>query len=124
MDFSSWEHSFRYLVQQARSMPAYPSELRDKAHEVTGCEAKVWLAVDSSNPEQVQVRMDSESRIVKGLLALLLEQTDGRSAETIASFDGQQYFADIGLAKHLSPSRTNGLYQVAAALRAQVLPTS
>ncbi|MEX1222737.1 MAG: SufE family protein [Idiomarina sp.] len=124
MDFSSWEQSFRYLVQQARSMPAYPAELRDNAHEVTGCEAKVWLAVDTTNPTQVQVRMDSESRIVKGLLALLLEQTDGQSSAAIAEFDSQRYFAEIGLAKHLSPSRTNGLYQVCAALRAKVMPAS
>jgi len=120
VQFSNWEQSFRYLVQQARQLPPYPEAFRDAAHQVSGCEAKVWLWVDSTNPDAVTVRMDSESRIVKGLLALLQSQVDGQSQQQIAAFDSAAYFTDIGLARLLSPSRNNGLYQVGLALRTRV----
>ncbi|TDP40137.1 cysteine desulfuration protein SufE [Idiomarina aquatica] len=112
----NWEQQYRRLVQLSRTLPAYPEQARDDAHLVSGCEAKVWLYVDSSDPDAVVVRFDSGSRIVKGLLALVQQQVDGQSLTAIQAFDIDTLFRAEGLEGHLTPSRANGLRNVAKSL--------
>ena len=50
----------------------------------------------------------SDSAIVSGLIALLLRVYSGRSAREIVDTE-PSYIEAIGLAKHLSPTRSNGL---------------
>ncbi|MCK7459101.1 SufE family protein [Idiomarina aminovorans] len=118
---ASWEQLFRHLVQQARSLPEYPAECRADDYLVGGCEAKVWLWLDTSNAEAVVIRFDSESRIVRGLLALLQQRLDGCSVDEIAAFDIDAFYCAEGLDNALSPSRSNGLYQVAKTLKQRVV---
>ena len=115
----NWEQQYRRLVQLARALPTYPESARDDEHLVSGCEAKVWLYVNSDNPDAVVVRFDSGSRIVKGLLALIQQRVDGAPLEQIQRFDVDALLREEGLEGHLTPSRSNGLRNVAAALRAQ-----
>ncbi|ASG66455.1 (Fe-S)-binding protein [Idiomarina piscisalsi] len=119
---ASWEQLFRQLVQQARSLAEYPSECRDDDHLVGGCEAKVWLWLDTSDSEAVVIRFDSESRIVRGLLAMLQQRLDGCSVAEIAAFDIDAFYREEGLDNALSPSRSNGLYQVAKTLKLRAQP--
>ena len=120
MEFQNWEQSFRYIVQQSKTLPPYPAELKTSAHEVSGCEAKVWLALHSDGNDRVQVRADSDSRIVRGLLAIIVQATDGKTATELRQFDGQALFVELGLLRFLSPSRTNGVLAVIAAIRREV----
>ena len=55
-------------------------------------------------------QVDSESRVVKGLAAFLLVLINAKSAQDIAQLDIEKIFAEAGLKKHLSPSRSNGFY--------------
>ena len=50
----------------------------------------------------------SDSAIVSGLIYLALRVYSGRRAAEILATQ-PDYIADIGLAKHLSPTRSNGL---------------
>ena len=112
----SWEQQYRRLVQLSRTLPPYPDSLRNDEQLVSGCEAKVWLYVDVSNPDAVVVRFDSGSRIVKGLLALIQRQLDGKPAAELQAFDIDAFFRAEGLEGHLTPSRANGLRNVAKSL--------
>lgn len=116
----SWEHQYRRLVQLARTLPQYPEDARDDAHLVSGCEAKVWLYVEASNPDSVTVRFDSTSRIIKGLLALIQRELDGAPIEMLRSFNVDALLRAEGLEGHLTPSRNNGLRNVATSLHHRV----
>ncbi|CAM3211356.1 Fe-S metabolism associated domain protein [Shewanella violacea] len=63
---------------------------------------------------------DSDARIVKGLVALLLTACNGKSADEIVAFDIDAYFDRLGLTGQLSPSRTNGLFSLAKAIKTSV----
>ncbi|MGU3841278.1 SufE family protein, partial [Vibrio diabolicus] len=52
---------------------------------------------------------DSDARIVRGLIALVMAAYDGKTADQIQAFDIDAYFDQLGLVSHLSPSRGNGL---------------
>ena len=115
-----WEKRYRELIELAKTMPALPEQYRDKAHEVGGCEATVWLYLDCQDKQRITVRFDSVSRIVKGLLALIQAELDGHSATDIAQFDIDELFANYGLTQQLTPSRANCLYNVSKVLKQRV----
>jgi cysteine desulfuration protein SufE len=85
-----------------------PDELKSEQVTVSGCESVVWL-VSEKLDGQWYFCADSDARIVRGLIALVMAAYDGKSAEEIQSFDIDSYFEKLGLIAHLSPSRGNGL---------------
>ena len=72
----------------------------------------VWI-VPEGDASRLQFHSISDSSIVSGLIYLALRVYSGRSAEEILATT-PDYIADIGLAKHLSPTRSNGLASLLA----------
>ena len=72
-----------------------------------GCQSQVWL-VAGGDASRLTFQAISDSAIVSGLIALLLRVYSGRSAREIIDTE-PRYIEGIGLAKHLSPTRSNGL---------------
>jgi cysteine desulfuration protein SufE len=62
------------------------------------------------------IKADSDARITRGMLALIIRVLNGQSPGDIAASD--LYFIErSGLASHLSPSRANGLYSVVESIK-------
>jgi cysteine desulfuration protein SufE len=105
--FDDWTERYQYLIDLGRKLPAFPEELKTEEHKVHGCQSQVWL-VANGNADRLDLHAISDSAIVSGLIALLLRVYSGRSAREI--LDTEPRFVEaIGLAKHLSPTRSNGL---------------
>ncbi|PMH41155.1 cysteine desulfurase, sulfur acceptor subunit CsdE [Vibrio sp. 10N.286.49.B3] len=106
--FSGWEDRYRQVIQWGKQLPKMPDDLKSDQVTVSGCESLVWLVSDKVD-DRWYFFIDSDARIVRGLIALVLAAFDGKTAQQIQSFDIDQYFASIGLIDHLSASRGNGL---------------
>ncbi|MCG9543402.1 cysteine desulfurase sulfur acceptor subunit CsdE [Vibrio sp. Isolate33] len=105
---SGWEDRYRQVIQWGKKLPAMPEELKSEQVVVSGCESQVWLF--SQKIDGVwYFCADSDARIVRGLIALVMAAYDGKTSEQIQAFDIDGYFEEIGLITHLSPSRGNGL---------------
>ena len=61
-------------------------------------------------------QLESVSAIVQGLIALLLRVYSGRQATEILA-TGPEFLSEIGLDKHLSPTRKNGLASMVEAIK-------
>lgn len=85
-----------------------PEELKSEQVTVAGCESQVWL-VAQQDGDVWHFCADSDARIVRGLIALVMAAFDGKTSQQIQAFDIDDYFEKIGLIAHLSPSRGNGL---------------
>ena len=106
--FNGWEDRYRQVIQWGKKLPVMPDELKSEQVVVSGCESQVWLV--SQNIDGVwYFCADSDARIVRGLIALVMAAYDGKTSEQVQAFDIDGYFADIGLITDLSPSRGNGL---------------
>jgi len=105
--FGDWTERYQYLIDLGRKLPPLPEEFKTEAHKVQGCQSQVWL-VAGGDSEQLEFRAISDSAIVSGLIALLLRVYSGRSAREILETE-PRFIEAIGLAKHLSPTRNNGL---------------
>ena len=99
-----------------KTLPKLDDELRVDSAQVRGCESNAWLYHCEIDGQHYFVA-DSDARIVKGLVALLLIACNGKSSAEITAFDPDNYFSQLGLQGQLSPSRTNGLLALAKAIK-------
>ena len=113
--FSDWTERYQYLIDLGRKLADFPAEQRIEANKVSGCQSQVWL-VASGNAERLDFHAISDSAIVSGLIALLLRVYSGRSAAEILATE-PHFVESIGLARHLSPTRSNGLAAMLATIR-------
>jgi cysteine desulfuration protein SufE len=58
----------------------------------------------------VEFRADSDSHIVKGLLAIILTTYSGKTPQQILATDIEEIFRRLGLQQNLTPNRRSGFY--------------
>lgn len=105
--FGDWSERYQYLIDLGRKLPDLPDALKTEEHRLLGCQSKVWI-VASGNAARLDFQAISDSTIVSGLIYLALRVYSGRPASEILA-TSPDYISTIGLAKHLSPTRSNGL---------------
>ena len=110
--FCDWSERYQYLIDLGRKLPPFPEEWKTEERRLHGCQSMVWI-VPEGNADRLVFHAISDSAIVSGLIYLALRVYSGRSAREILDTDAD-YIADIGLAKHLSPTRSNGLASLLA----------
>ncbi|MFQ2625246.1 SufE family protein [Aeromonas caviae] len=118
---NGWENQYRLIIQLGRQLPALPAEWQTEEHRLKGCESQAWLKGEKSEDDRWHFACDSDARIVRGLIVIVLAALNHQSAATIHSFDMEGYFTELGLEKHLSPSRSNGLRAIVLAIREQAV---
>lgn len=107
---STWQQKYREIMLLGKTLPLLPDELKIDDALVPGCESKVWMFVEFDLTENALVVIgDSDTRIVKGLLALILALYNGLTPEQVIKVDAYEEFEKLGLISHLSPSRGNGV---------------
>ena len=105
--FGDWSERYQYLIDLGRKLPAFPDTWKTEEHRLHGCQSMVWI-VPSGNASKLDFAAVSDSAIVSGLVFLALRVYSGRPAPEILATE-PDYIQAIGLAKHLSPTRSNGL---------------
>jgi cysteine desulfuration protein SufE len=117
----SWEDRYRYVMELGRDMPAFPDSLRTDANKVRGCASQVWLSTDVerevAGAPHLKICGDSDSHLVRGLVAVLLAGTDGKSAAEVLAFDAHGLLASLGLSEQLTPQRSNGFASMVTRIR-------
>ena len=105
--FCDWSERYQYLIDLGRKLPPFPEEWKTEENRLLGCQSLVWI-VPQGDAARLDFSAISDSAIVSGLIYLALRVYSGRSAADILATP-PDYIGDIGLAKHLSPTRSNGL---------------
>ena len=113
--FSDWTERYQYLIDLGKQLPPFPESCKTEAYRVHGCQSMVWLVPDGG-AAAMHFQASSDSAIVSGLIALVLRVYSDRSAQEIVATE-PTFIQSIGLAKHLSPTRSNGLAAMLAKLK-------
>lgn len=115
--FDDWREKIEYVMDLGKNLQAFPEEHRIEANKVKGCQSQVWIVADMNEGSgTLNIAADSDAFIVKGLIALLLRLYADRKPEDIIA-NPPDVFDEIGLGKHLSPSRANGLHAMVNRIR-------
>ncbi len=113
--FGDWSERYQYLIDLGRKLPAFPDDWKTEEHRLQGCQSMVWI-VPSGDAAKLDFAAISDSAIVSGLVFLALRVYSGRPAAEILATE-PDYISAIGLARHLSPTRSNGLAALLAFIK-------
>lgn len=115
--FDDWREKIEYVLELGKKLQPFPEEHRVDANKVKGCQSQVWMiATPDAESGTLHIQADSDAFIVKGLIALLLRLYDRRPPADILA-NPPEVFDQIGLGKHLSPTRANGLHAMINRIR-------
>lgn len=113
---AGWEQRARLLLEWGQRLAPLSDAERCTANQVQGCSSQVWLVADGPAGAR-QWRADSDARLLRGLLAVLLVRVNTLPASELAQLDIADWFNQLGLQRQLTPSRSNGLYAVLQHIR-------
>lgn len=118
-EFEDWQDRYRYLLEMGDELPEFPEAEKTDANLVQGCQSRVWMIadVDDTPDRKLHLQADSDSAIVRGLIAILVALYDDRPASEAKDVPIETAFQQIGLGQRLSPQRSNGFYSMVNRIR-------
>ncbi len=116
------KQKYERLILFARKLPEFPDVDRTEANKVSGCTSQVFITA-SLDQGKVKFDGDSDSQLVKGLVAILVEGLSGLSPTEILTLT-PDFIQDTGLNVSLTPSRVNGFYNIFKMMQQKTLLVS
>ncbi len=107
--FTDWEDKYRYIIELGKELPELSDKDKTPSNLIRGCQSQVWLVYEISSEKHLQIHIDSDAHIVRGLIAIVLASLNNRTASQVLEFDVESLFKELELMEHLSPTRGNGL---------------
>ncbi|MBI1936990.1 MAG: SufE family protein [Ignavibacteriales bacterium] len=105
--YGDWEERYKHIINLGRALPAIGESIRTEKYKLSGCQSQVWINA-KLDEGKIFFEADSDAAIVKGLIALLIKVYSGHTPDEIL-YNPPYFLKDIGIDKHLSPTRKNGL---------------
>jgi cysteine desulfuration protein SufE len=112
-----WEERYRHLIYLGRSLQPLTDVERGEANKVRGCASQVWLVTEPQPGRVLSFRGDSDSDLVRGLIAVLIRLYSGRAAGDILAFDVKGAFERLGFSAAISSQRSNGFFSMVQRVR-------
>ena len=106
----SWDQKYEFLIDLGKELPVMSEDLKVEENLIKGCQSNVWLS-SYLKDKKIIFLADSDALITRGLIALLIKVFSNARAKEIALFD-LKLISQIGLDKHLSMNRSNGLVKM------------
>jgi cysteine desulfuration protein SufE len=112
---TDWQDRYAHLVEIGRESPRMDPALKTEDRKVRGCQAQVWLAAELVDG-RLRLHAESDALIVQGLVALLLRVYSEQTPADILH-SSTEFLRQIGLDRHLTQNRANGLASMIAEIR-------
>jgi len=114
-----WDERYRFILELGRKLAPLPDAAKTDENLIHGCQSTAWMISELVTNGQPRIRIlaDSDSQIVKGLIAILYVAYSGRTIDEIAELDVEDLFERLELRRHLSPVRGNGLMAIVRKIR-------
>ncbi|MCI0508930.1 cysteine desulfuration protein SufE [Chromohalobacter marismortui] len=106
--FDNWMDRYQYIIDMGKQLPTFPESLKNDDTKIQGCQSNVWIH-DRLEDGRLHFEATSDAAIVSGLIAVLLRIYNDRPPSEIHATP-PDFLAELGLDKHLSPTRSNGLH--------------
>ncbi len=113
--FDNWMDRYQYIIDLGKRLPDLDASERVDENQIKGCQSQVWFVAEKQG-DRLNFRAISDAAIVSGLIAILLRIYSGKKPSDILA-SSTEFVQALGLAQHLSPTRSNGLDSMLAAIQ-------
>ena len=104
-----WDGRHRQIMLLSKQLDPMPDENKNDNSLIKGCESLAWLTCSKDPHGYFSFQAYSDAKVIRGLMVIILAAVNLKNSQQIAEFDLESYFEKMGLIKHLSPSRGNGV---------------
>ena len=101
---------YEYIVDLGKHLTPLQEDEKTDAYLIQGCTSQVWI-IPSFVDGKMVFRGDSNTVIVKGLVAILIKIFSNRTPKEILNFDLKE-LNNLGLAEIVTPTRQNGFTSI------------
>ena len=105
--FDDWDDKYGFIIDMGKNLKGMDLEFKTDSNIIKGCQSQVWLHAFLKD-DKIVFEAESDAIIVKGIVAMLLRVFSDQTPNDIVNAD-IFFMEKIGMAKHLSPTRANGL---------------
>ncbi len=105
--FEDWMGKYEYLIDLGKSLPLIEEKYKTEDKLIKGCQSQVWMNSELQDGKVIYTA-DSDAIITKGMVALMVRVLSNHTPDEIIN-SKLDFVEKIGLTKHLSPTRSNGL---------------
>ncbi|OCG00449.1 cysteine desulfurase sulfur acceptor subunit CsdE [Gilliamella sp. wkB112] len=116
----NWQERYRQLILLSKQLPQFPDDQKIDENQIYGCENRVWLSYQKQADNTYIFKGDSEGRIIKGLLAILIIIANNKTAQQIHAINFQSILSQLQITNELSQSRLQGLTKIIERIQALV----
>jgi cysteine desulfuration protein SufE len=113
--FEDWMEKYQYIIDLGKELDKLDDTDKIDINKLQGCQSQVWI-VHKMQENKIIFNAESDAAIVSGLVALVLSIYSGKTAQEIISTE-PTFISEIGLDKHLSGTRSNGLASLLARIQ-------
>ena len=106
---------YSYLIFRAGQMPSLDAAYKTEAYRVKGCQSVVWLHLEVRDGAMV-MQADSETLLMKGVLAVLADVVNGATPEEICEHE-ITVFDETELVVTFESDRLSGLKSILRLIR-------
>jgi cysteine desulfuration protein SufE len=111
-ELPDWGDRCDFLIDVGMDLPKLAASERVEANRVQGCQSNVWMVAQvrrDQSPPVLDIRAESDSMFVNGLVAIVLMIFDGKTPAEILETGEEAIFRRLDLHRQLSTQRKNGL---------------
>jgi cysteine desulfuration protein SufE len=113
--FDDWEDRYKYIMDLGKSLDPLSDDDYGKTNKVDGCASQVWLIINEEEVNEktiLKLKADSDSFLVKGLLAIIISIFSGKTPSNILEINYNDELDKLNLKENISQQRSNGLTAV------------
>ena len=118
-----WDNQYRQLLLASKALNVLPLDMRIDENAVFGCESELWIAYENN-----QLCAYSQSKIIRGILAVLIEkatqlngsvviQANHQQSIPAVAFDYFAYLTELNLTPFFSVGRRDGIQNAISAIK-------
>ena len=120
-NLDGWHNRHREIMLLSKQLTRLDKAARNDDSLIRGCESLAWLQASCDKQGIYTFEADSDAKVIRGLLVIVLAAFNGKTAQEIQHFDIDGYFESLGLIRQLSPSRSNGLLAIVEKIKSLVV---
>jgi cysteine desulfuration protein SufE len=117
--FDDWMQKYEHLIELGKSLEPISDEQRTDDRLIKGCQSRVWMSSELRDGK-VYFSADSDAIITKGMAALMVRVLSGQTPDDIINAK-LEFIDKVGLTRHLSPTRSNGLLSMIRQMKLDAL---
>jgi cysteine desulfuration protein SufE len=112
-ELTSWSEKYEFILELGSKSKKLNESQKTNENRIFGCQSRVWLILTYT--ERLNIEAEADSRLVQGLLALVVLNYNNKTKNEINSMQ-TNWIKELGLDQNLSLVRRQGLDSVVQAI--------